>query len=162
MGPCPEQEVLGSLLIQTLPWSIFSCQEFMGGSSATALCGHGPLQVSHSLWEGLLLSMESPGVLPPSPQVRGHNPSQRGCPLVSCPWGCWEESLDTVVSFTSFSAGTAGAAAGLWETFFSSLNYALAEFFIFSPVSPVTHWNSCAELPPSLKSSPGVSITSCW
>lgn len=48
--------------------------------------------------------------------VSGHEPAQQGCPLVSCPWGCWEESLDTVVSFTSFSAGTAGVAAGLWET----------------------------------------------
>lgn len=69
------------------------------------------------------------------------------------------------MSFTSFLAGAAWAAAfNLGNTFFFflSLNYAFAEFFIFFPwSSPVTHSHFSAELLPSLKSSPGVSITYC-
>lgn len=74
----------GHLLIQTLPWSIFSCQEFMGGAQHLLHVGVDPTGVSHRLLGGGgLLSMGTPGVLPPSPQV----PSQQGCPLVSWPWG---------------------------------------------------------------------------
>lgn len=101
---------------------------------------------SPGFWEFLLLSLDTPGVSPALPRGWAQTPPAGMCPCV-CPWGCWEGSLATAGSFSSSSARAARAAA-LWETpLFPSLNDALAEFFIFPPV---THRNCCAELPPPL------------
>lgn len=135
----------GTLLIPARPWG--TCRGPWEELSASSVChgrrcptaggaprlwGVSPAELGHT--RGFTSSAPEWAQTPPAGM----------CPWV-CPWGCWEGSLPTAGSFSSSSAWAARAAA-LWETpLFPSLNDALAEFFIFPPV---THRNSCAELPP--------------